>query len=114
MTEQLTEHLPTVDAPEKLLRTAKSKGAWRKELSQLCRGEGCSATSFDRASEIVAEADSFSTAAALFRLTDGSGAAEPEELAELDRVVESAEGRGRFLADRGRRAPFAQQSSMVP
>ena len=77
---------------DKLLRAAKSKGAWRKELSQLCRGEGCSATSVDRASEIVAEADSFSTAAALFRLTDGSGAAEPEELAELDRVVEGAEG----------------------
>lgn len=73
---------------EKLVRASKKNKSWFKELQKMCRGGGCSAASVERASEIIGEADSFSTAGALYRVAKGLGAAEPDELAELDRLVE--------------------------
>ena len=73
---------------DKLVRSSKTNKAWFRQLQKMCRGGGCSAGSVNYASEIVGEADSFSTAGALYRIAKGLGAAEPEELAELDRLVE--------------------------
>lgn len=82
LTDRLNEEI------EKLVRSSKINKAWFEQLQKICRGAGCSAGSVDYASEIVGEADSFSTAGALYRIAKGLGAAESEELAELDRLVE--------------------------
>eukprot|EP01048_Picozoa_sp_COSAG05_P009420 COSAG05_NODE_773_length_7441_cov_3.657042_2_plen_1076_part_00 len=76
---------------DKLVRAARLEDVWYKELQKMCRGQGCAETCVDRCAELVAEACSFSTAAALFRLRDGQGAAEAEELAALNTVVEEAQ-----------------------
>ena len=75
---------------EKLVRAARLDNQYFKELQKMCRGQGCAQAMVDRASGLVAQADSFSTAAALFRLKDGQGAAEPEECTALDAVVETS------------------------
>ena len=75
---------------EKLVRAARLDNAYFNELQRMCRGQGCAQAMVDRASGLVAQADSFSTAAALFRLKGGQGAAEPEECAALDAVVETS------------------------
>jgi len=72
---------------EKLVRAARLDNQYFKELQKMCRGQGCAQAMVDRASSIVAQADSFSTAAALFRLKAGQGAAEPEECTALEEVV---------------------------
>jgi Ca2+-binding EF-hand superfamily protein len=75
---------------ERLLRAARNDGDWYTQLQKMCRNRGCAETMVDRCTELVAEANSFSTAAALFRLRDGKGAAEAEELAELNQIVDGA------------------------
>lgn len=81
--DRLTEEM------EKLLSAARGNDAWFESLSQICRGRGCAAACVDHAAEVVAVADSFSTAAALYRLEAGAGAAPLKEMAQLAAVVES-------------------------
>jgi hypothetical protein len=74
---------------EKLVRASKVDSDHFKQLQKICRGQGCAQSGVDRASELAAEADSFSTAAALFRLKAGQGPSEPNEVEALDKLVES-------------------------
>ena len=75
---------------EKLVRASKLDSNNFNQLQKICRGQGCAQSAVDRASEMVAEADSFSTAGALFRLKAGQGAAEPNEVRALDELVEGS------------------------
>ena len=79
--DRLTEEM------EKLVRASKLDSDNFKQLQKVCRGLGCAQSAVDRASELVAEADSFSTAGALFRLKGGQGAAEQGEINALDELV---------------------------
>lgn len=67
----------------RLLNVGRGKKRWYKALQDICRGRGCAPEGVDIATEVVAFADSFSTAAALGRLVRGSGAAEVDEIVEV-------------------------------
>ena len=73
----------------RLLNVARGKKHWYKAVQSISRGRGCAASCVDRASEVVAFADSFATAAALLRLRAGTGPSEVDEMVEVDSVADS-------------------------
>ena len=83
LADRLSEEL------EKLLSIARGNDHWFRAMAQICRGRGCAAACVDHAAEVVAVADSFSTAAALYRLNAGAGAAGIDEIAQLEMLVEN-------------------------
>eukprot|EP01043_Picozoa_sp_COSAG02_P021702 COSAG02_NODE_1110_length_14511_cov_30.804122_1_plen_2917_part_00 len=95
LTDRLSEEM------EKLLLAAGKNKQWRKALRQITRNKGASAASVDHASEIVGEADSFSTAAALYRLRHGSGPAEPDEIKALDDIIQAQDGENKDFITAG-------------
>lgn len=86
---------------EKLLLAAGKNSNWRKALRQITRSKGASAAAVDHAAEIVGEADSFSTAAALYRLRQGSGPAESDEIEALDSIIVAQDGPDRDFITAG-------------
>ena len=87
--DRLTEEM------ERLVSASKRDKTFYKQIQLACRGRGPGAANVAHAAEIVAEANSFSTATALMRLRQGKGASEPEELEALDTCV--AEKGDRFI-----------------
>lgn len=84
LTNQLSEEM------NKLLLVAKLERDWTRELSNICRGRGCATECVNLASERIAEANSFSTAAALMRLREAEGPAEAADLRELNTLVHAS------------------------
>ena len=74
----------------RLINAAKAKRRWFSALQDISRGRGCASSCVDAASEIVAFADSFSTASALLRLKAGKGAGEVDECVEMESVIRDA------------------------